>query len=164
MKPIIYDIILFASLASLLMVTLYYANAYYSLYDKADNACAYITSGKIQEVIETKYVESTPEYIEIARLMADGYEYDKIDYNCWDFSTRLNRELRNAGYASRIAYGLTNCSCDDWWDADICGENNAHVWIEVDLGKVYIESTRGVIIPSEIYGRCYKFGYYGVGR
>ena len=102
-------------------------------------------------------LNSTQEPFEdVALSVAQAHEYDINKYNCWDYATDLVKALRSQGYAAKIAQGMVNCSCTDWFDKKSC--TGVHAWVELILP---IEATSGTIIPADVYKRCYTFGYYG---
>ena len=77
----------------------------------------------------------------IAELVAQT-PYDTLKYNCWDYATDLQAQLREQNISSRIMTG-------------VYGSTSAHTWLKV--GSEWIEATSGQLIEDRSE---YDFGYY----
>jgi len=105
---------------------------------------------------DNNYCPPEPQFLRIARDVAEEVEYDKKNWNCLDKSEELVRRLENSKWKDKfeVVKGLLfveehkNGYTHSFW--------GYHAWVCTKNRDICIEATKGRIIDPDTYRKRYR--------
>jgi len=100
----------------------------------------------------TRFVDNPylPEFVSVAREVADSQEYEMDTTNCEWFTKHTVSKLNDLGYDAQRVLVVVDCE-SGMFDPEPCAEYEGRHAI-TRLDSVFIESTTGKVISPEDYG------------
>jgi|SRR6056297_695764 len=111
-----------------------------------------LSSTNVKLQVENKYLinnKNASMFKKIITDIAQAHEYELNVYDCTEFSTDLNKKLKNYGWDSNTEIVVVDCD-SGMFEKEICKEYGGRHMI-VKIEDVYVEATSGNIISPDDY-------------
>ena len=106
---------------------------------------------------DNNYCPPEPQFLRIARDVAEEVEYDRENWNCLDKSNEIIRRLENSKWKGKfeVVRGLVLTE-KELKDGTIHKSWVYHAWVCTKNRDICIEATTGRIIDPELYEMNYR--------